>query len=84
MAGGKKAGRKSRAEDDGNREGMRTAKVKVRYQETKLVRDMRENFEKEEKRAMRSSRAYRYADQLKTDNILYLYPSAEQSTLQLL
>ena len=59
MAGGKRTGRKSTSEDDGNREGLRTAKMKVRYQETKLVRDMRENFEKEEKRVMRSSRAYR-------------------------
>ena len=73
MAGGKTTGRKSRTEDDENREGLRTAKMKVRYQETKLVRDMRENFEKEEKRVMRSSRAYRYADKLKISDILYIY-----------
>ena len=83
MAGGKRTGRKSTSEDDGNREGLRTAKMKVRYQETKLVRDMRENFEKEEKRVMRSSRAYRYADKLKISDISYVY-FAEPSKLQLL
>ena len=40
----------------------KASKIKVRYAETKQVRDMRENFEKEEKRAMRSSRAYRYSN----------------------
>ena len=37
----------------------RTIKVKVRYAESKHVKDMRENFERMEKHAMRSSRMYR-------------------------
>ena len=36
-----------------------TGKVKVRYAETKMVKDMRENFEKREKIAQRSSKTYR-------------------------
>ena len=34
-------------------------KVKVRYAESKQVKDMRENFEKREKIAQRSSKTYR-------------------------
>ena len=41
-------------------EGQRTAKIKVRYAETKMVKEMREKFEKAEKVALRSSRTYRY------------------------
>ena len=41
-------------------EGPRQAKVKVRYTENKQVKDMRLNFERMEKHAMRSSRTYRY------------------------
>ena len=36
-----------------------TGKVKVRYAESKMVKDMRENFEKREKIAQRSSKTYR-------------------------
>ena len=36
-----------------------TSKVKVRYVENKLVKDMREKFEKREKIACRSSKTYR-------------------------
>ena len=49
-------------DNDGNQDAPKAAKIKVRYAETKLVKDMRENYEKAEKRAMRSSRAYRYAN----------------------
>ena len=42
-------------EDD----GQKAAKIKVRYAETKMVKDMRENFEKREKIAQRSSKTYR-------------------------
>ena len=48
--------------NDETQEAPKAAKVKVRYAETKQVRDMRENYEKAEKRAMRSSRAYRYSN----------------------
>lgn len=44
------------------REGPRATKVKVRYGETKQVKDMRENFEKAEKVALRSSRSYRWVN----------------------
>ena len=36
-----------------------SGKVKVRYVENKLVKDMREKFEKREKIAVRSSKTYR-------------------------
>ena len=36
-----------------------SGKVKVRYVETKMVKDFRENFEKREKIAVRSSKTYR-------------------------
>ena len=41
-------------------EGQRAAKIKVRYAETKQVKEMRDKFEKAEKVALRSSRTYRY------------------------
>ena len=34
-------------------------KVKVRYAESKMVKEMRDNFEKREKVAQRSSKTYR-------------------------
>lgn len=40
-------------------EGQKAAKIKVRYAETKMVKEMREKFEKAEKVALRSSRTYR-------------------------
>ena len=43
-------------EDD----GQKAAKIKVRYVETKQVKEMREKFVKAEKVALRSSRTYRY------------------------
>ena len=47
--------------NDEDAEGaQRAAKIKVRYVESKQVREMREKFEKKEKIAMRSSRTYRY------------------------
>jgi hypothetical protein len=36
-----------------------SGKVKVRYVETRMVKDMREKFEKREKIAVRSSKTYR-------------------------
>ena len=50
------------ATDDWDQDAPKAAKIKVRYAESKQVRDMRENFEKAEKRAMRSSKAYRYTN----------------------
>ena len=40
-------------------EGQKAAKIKVRYAETKMVKEMREKFEKAEKVALCSSRIYR-------------------------
>ena len=71
---GKHPTSKSRGNETSNedeREGQRATKVKVRYGETKQVKDMRQNFEKAEKIAMRSSRSYRY--------IYYLYPMIDNS-----
>ena len=48
--------------NDANQEAPKAAKIRVRYAESKQVRDMRENYEKAEKRAMRSSKAYRYVN----------------------
>lgn len=39
-------------------------KVKVRYGESKMVKEMRENFDKREKIAMRSSKTYRYIENM--------------------
>ena len=43
----------------GSETGIVASKVKVRYGETRMVRDMRENFQKKEKIALRSSKTYR-------------------------
>jgi hypothetical protein len=59
-AGRKIASRQAENYNDGIQEAPKAGKMKVRYQESRQVRDMRENYEKADKRAMRSSRAYRY------------------------
>ena len=41
-------------------DGQRASKIKVRYAETKQVKEMREKFVKAEKVALRSSKTYRY------------------------
>ena len=38
---------------------IKASTVRVRYGESKMAKDMREQFEKKEKIAMRSSRTYR-------------------------
>ena len=40
-------------------EGQKAAKIRVRYAETKMVKEMREKFERAKKVALRSSRTYR-------------------------
>ena len=59
---GKKKSTKINNEDvkEDEPDGPKSGKVKVRYVESKHVRDMREDFERKEKTAMRSSRTYRY------------------------
>ena len=41
------------------KESRISSKMKVRYVESKQVKDFRENYEKMEKQAMRKSRSYR-------------------------
>ena len=56
-------------EDD----GQKAAKIKVRYVETKQVKEMREKFVKAEKVALRSSRTYRYVKMQLINMLIEVY-----------
>ena len=67
---GKKKSAKINDEDvkEGEPDGPKSGKVKVRYVDN--TRNIREDFERKEKTAMRSSRTYRYFD-LNRDIIIH-------------
>ena len=50
--------------------GPKSGKVKVRYVESKHVKDMREDFERKEKTAQRSSRTYRYLKSIEISSFI--------------
>ena len=62
LANAKTRGTKAGNGDDGAGKSERsrmTGKIKVRYGESTNVKQMREDFERNEQRALRSSRTYR-------------------------
>lgn len=69
---GKKKSAKINDEDvkEGEPDGPKSGKVKVRYVDN--TRNIREDFERKEKTAMRSSRTYRYLV-LKTNQDIIIY-----------